>query len=32
MGSEETWQHWVQHDMNLYPVLESAGLVKTRKK
>jgi tripartite-type tricarboxylate transporter receptor subunit TctC len=31
-GSEETWQRWVDHDKNLYPVLESAGLVKTRKK
>ena len=31
-GSEATWQRWVDHDKSLYPVLESAGLVKTRKK
>lgn len=31
-GGEATWQRWVDHDKSLYPVLESAGLVKTRKK
>ena len=31
MGSEATWQRWLTHDKGLYPVLESAGLVKARK-
>ena len=32
MGSEATWKRWQEHDMGLYPVLESAGLVKARMK
>jgi len=31
-GAAETWQTWVDTDKALYPVLQSAGLVKVRKK
>lgn len=32
MGSKETSDYWVSYDKAVYPVLLSAGLVKTRKK
>jgi tripartite-type tricarboxylate transporter receptor subunit TctC len=32
MGSQETAAYWKSYDMAVYPVLESAGLVKVRKK
>ena len=32
MGGEETWQRWLDHEKGLYPVLESAGLIKARMK
>lgn len=32
MGSKETWDYWMSYDKAVYPVLLSAGLVKTRKK
>jgi tripartite-type tricarboxylate transporter receptor subunit TctC len=32
MGSKETLDYWKSYDKTLYPVLLSAGLVKTRKK
>lgn len=32
MGSEETWAYWQAYDKDVYPILLSAGLVRTRKK